>query len=149
MPIRGRKSSGPARRSAMSNLAISGGTPVRSAPYPAWPAMDESDAQAVADVVRSGQVGGFPEPGPKAAEFAAAFAAYQGAAHGVVMANGTVTMEVALKALGDGGGRTARLRRCRGRPLDDRLRPAGGGDLAPHARHHAGAPGPADGRHGP
>jgi dTDP-4-amino-4,6-dideoxygalactose transaminase len=88
----------------MSNLAISGGTPVRSAPYPAWPAMDESDAQAVADVVRSGQVGGFPEPGPKAAEFAAAFAAYQGAAHGVVMANGTVTMEVALKALGVGWG---------------------------------------------
>src|SRR5919204_400091 len=30
MPIRGRKSSGPARRSAMSNLAISGGTPVRA-----------------------------------------------------------------------------------------------------------------------
>ena len=33
-----------------------------------------------------------------------AFAAYQGARHGVLMANGTVTMEVALKALGIGWG---------------------------------------------
>jgi dTDP-4-amino-4,6-dideoxygalactose transaminase len=52
----------------------------------------------------SGRWGGFPEPGPRAAAFAAAFAAYQGAEHGVVMANGTVTLEVALKALGIGWG---------------------------------------------
>jgi dTDP-4-amino-4,6-dideoxygalactose transaminase len=88
----------------VSQLAISGGTPVRSAPYPDWPSLDESDVEAVAAVVRGGQVGGFPEPGPKAAEFGAGFAAYQGAAHGIVMANGTVTMEVALKALGVGWG---------------------------------------------
>ena len=88
----------------MSRLAISGGSPVRSAPYPDWPSLDESDVEAVTAVVRGGQVGGFPEPGPKAAEFAAGFAAYQGAAHGIVMANGTVTMEVALKALGVGWG---------------------------------------------
>ena len=88
----------------MSRLAGSGGTPVRSTPYPDWPSLDESDVEAVTAVVRGGQVGGFPEPGPKAAEFAAGFAAYQGAAHGIVMANGTVTMEVALKALGVGWG---------------------------------------------
>ena len=88
----------------MSRLAISGGTPVRSAPYPDWPSLDESDVEAVTAIVRGGQVGGYPEPGPKAAEFAAGFAAYQGAAHGIVMANGTVTMEVALKALGVGWG---------------------------------------------
>jgi len=88
----------------MSRLAISGGTPVRSTPYPDWPSLDEADVDAVTAILRGGQVGGFPEPGPKAAEFAAAFAAYQGAAHGIVMANGTVTMEVALKALGVGWG---------------------------------------------
>ena len=88
----------------MSKLAISGGTPVRSTPYPDWPSLDESDVEAVTAVVRGGQVGGFPEPGPRAAEFAAGFAAYQGAKHGIVMANGTVTMEVALKALGVGWG---------------------------------------------
>ena len=88
----------------MSRLAISGGTPVRSVPYPDWPSLDEADVDAVTAILRGGQVGGFPEPGPKAAEFAAGFAAYQGAAHGIVMANGTVTMEVALKALGVGWG---------------------------------------------
>jgi dTDP-4-amino-4,6-dideoxygalactose transaminase len=88
----------------MSRLAIRGGTPVRTDPYPAWPEVGEQDAQAVADVVRSGQIGGFPEPGPRAAEFAARFAEYQGAGHGIVMVNGTVTMEVALKALGIGWG---------------------------------------------
>jgi dTDP-4-amino-4,6-dideoxygalactose transaminase len=88
----------------VSRLAVSGGTPVRSTPYPEWPSLDESDVDAVTAVVRGRQVGGFPEPGPKAAEFAAGFAAYQGAAHGIVMANGTVTMEVALKALQVGWG---------------------------------------------
>ena len=87
-----------------NHLAIRGGDPVRTDPYPAWPEIDERDAQAVADVVRHGQIGGWPEPGPKAAEFSSRFAAYQGAAHGMVMVNGTVTMEVALKALGIGWG---------------------------------------------
>jgi dTDP-4-amino-4,6-dideoxygalactose transaminase len=85
-------------------LALFGGDPVRTDPYPAWPEIDERDAEAVADVVRHGQIGGWPEPGPKATEFSSRFAAYQGAAHGIVMVNGTVTMEVALKALGIGWG---------------------------------------------
>ncbi|MDQ4028313.1 MAG: DegT/DnrJ/EryC1/StrS family aminotransferase, partial [Actinomycetota bacterium] len=88
----------------MAELAINGGTPVRASEYPRWPAGDDRDLEAVADVVRSGRWGGWPEPGPKAAEFEAGFAAYQGAEHGILMANGTVTMEVALKALGIGWG---------------------------------------------
>src|SRR6266536_2712475 len=88
----------------MAELAIRGGAPVRPHGYPEWPVHDERDVEAVAAAVRSGRWGGFPEPGPLAAEFAARFAAYQGAAHGVVMSNGTVTMEVALKALGIGWG---------------------------------------------
>jgi dTDP-4-amino-4,6-dideoxygalactose transaminase len=88
----------------MSVLAIRGGSPVRTEPYPAWPEIDDSDVSAVTGVLRSGRIGGFPEPGPKAAEFASRFAAYQGAGHGILMANGTITMEVALKALGIGWG---------------------------------------------
>src|SRR6266568_3090826 len=89
---------------AMAELAIRGGTPVRPRGYPEWPVHDERAVEMVAAVVRSGHWGGFPEPGPLAAEFAARFARYQGANHGVAMANGTVTMEVALKALGIGWG---------------------------------------------
>jgi dTDP-4-amino-4,6-dideoxygalactose transaminase len=88
----------------MAELALCGGVPVRPQGYPAWPVHDERDADAVAEVVRGGRWGGFPEPGPLAAAFAERFAAYQGCRHGVVMANGTVTMEVALKALGIGWG---------------------------------------------
>ncbi len=88
----------------MSVLAITGGTPVRTDPFPRWPHLDESDVEAVVAVVRSGLVGGWPEPGANASAFAEGFAAYQGGRHGIVMVNGTVTMEVALKALGIGWG---------------------------------------------
>jgi dTDP-4-amino-4,6-dideoxygalactose transaminase len=83
----------------MPELAINGGTPVRSTDYPAWPVVDDEVVAAVTDVVRSGEWGGFPEPGVNGGAFEEAFAAYQGAAHGVLMMNGTVTMEVACKAL--------------------------------------------------
>src|ERR671935_1455067 len=88
----------------MPKLAMNGGTPVRATPYPSWPVWDDRDVEAVTTVVKSGNWGGFPEPGPNAERFEEAFAAYQGARNGVLMANGTVTMEVALKALGIGWG---------------------------------------------
>jgi dTDP-4-amino-4,6-dideoxygalactose transaminase len=88
----------------MAELAIAGGRPVRTTPYPDWPHGDDEDVAAVEEVVRGGRWGGFPEPGPKAEAFEEDFASYQGARHGVLMANGTVTMEVALKALGIGWG---------------------------------------------
>jgi hypothetical protein len=93
----------------MPELAIAGGAPVRAEPYPEWPLGDDEDVAAVEEVIRGGRWGGFPEPGPKAAAFEEAFAAYQGARHGVLMANGTVTMEVALKALGIGWGDEGRI----------------------------------------
>src|SRR4029450_5807403 len=88
----------------MAELAVRGGTPVRPQGYPAWPVHDERDVEAVTAVVRGGRWGASPAPGPRPAQFAARFAAYQGSGHGVVMSNGTVTMEVALKALGIGWG---------------------------------------------
>jgi dTDP-4-amino-4,6-dideoxygalactose transaminase len=88
----------------MPELAINGGTPVRSTDYPAWPVVDDDVVAAVTDVVRGGEWGGFPEPGVNGGAFEEAFAAYQGAAHGVLMMNGTVTMEVACKALDIGWG---------------------------------------------
>ena len=88
----------------MSELAILGGAKTRTEAYPAWPVWDERDVQAVTDVVRSGQWGGFPYPGPKTAELAKKFAELQGGGYAVPMINGTVTMEVALSAAGTGWG---------------------------------------------
>ena len=85
-------------------LAILDGTPVRGQGYPSWPEIDQADVDAVTSVVRSGQWGGHPVPGPKAKAFGEAFAALQGARHAILMMNGTVTMEVALKTLDIGWG---------------------------------------------
>ena len=67
----------------MAHLAIRGGRPVRTQQYPAWPIWDQREIDAVSNVIRSGRWGGFPEPGPHAAAFAAAFAAFQSAKHGI------------------------------------------------------------------
>ena len=88
----------------MSDLALNGGEPVRKAPYPAWPVHDERELEAVAAVIRSGQWGGYPYPGPHSKAFAEGFAAMQGGEHAVLAVNGTVTLEVALRAAGVGWG---------------------------------------------
>ena len=85
-------------------LAILGGTPVRPEGYPDWPEVDETDVDAVTAVVRSGRWAA-PAPGPLAKAFGERFAMMQGARHGILMMNGTVTMEVALRALDIGSGR--------------------------------------------
>jgi len=88
----------------MADLAILGGEPVRKEPYPTWPVFDERDIEAVTSVIRSGNWGGFPYPGPQSMAFARRFAEMQGGGYAVLMANGTITMEVALRAVGIGWG---------------------------------------------
>jgi dTDP-4-amino-4,6-dideoxygalactose transaminase len=88
----------------MAKLAALGGKSVREEKYPDWPVYDERDIEAVTEVIRSGQWGGYPWPGPKTAEFAKKFAEMQGVNYAVPMMNGTVTMEVALRAADIGWG---------------------------------------------
>lgn len=85
-------------------LAIAGGSLTRPTSYPTWPVIDGDDEAIVLEALRSGRWGGYPEPGPYNARFCADFAKFQGSSHGILMVNGTVTMEVALKALGIGWG---------------------------------------------
>jgi dTDP-4-amino-4,6-dideoxygalactose transaminase len=87
----------------VSKLAILGGTPTKP-PIPIWPVRDEREEQAVVEVIRSGVYGGFPEPAPHAASFAADFAAMHDAAYGIACTNGTITMSIALQAAGIGWG---------------------------------------------
>jgi dTDP-4-amino-4,6-dideoxygalactose transaminase len=88
----------------MSELAILGGSKIRTEPYPQWPVWDQRDIDAVTEVIKSGRWGGYPYPGPKTEELAKKFAEMQGGGYAVPMANGTVTMEVALRAAGVGWG---------------------------------------------
>lgn len=82
----------------MAKLALLGGTPVREAPFPAWPVYDEREELALAEVLTSG-VWGIAADGGKIAEFERAFAAAHDAAHGQAVFNGSVALEVALRAL--------------------------------------------------
>ncbi len=88
----------------MQKLAILGGDPVRKKTYPTWPVFDQRDIDAVTQTIQSGRWGGFPYPGPNTAEFAEKFTKLQGGGHAVPMINGTITMEVALRAAGIGWG---------------------------------------------
>lgn len=82
-------------------LALLGGTPVCAEPPAArWPEPGEAEQRAVADALADGDWGGYPEPGPRASAFAARFAAAHDASHGICAANGSVTLEIALAALG-------------------------------------------------
>lgn len=81
-------------------LAIKGGKPIRHKPFPEWPVYDQDEENALIEVLHSRNWGGFPSPNRKAQEFAKAFAAAHDAKYGVCAANGTVTLELALKAAG-------------------------------------------------
>ncbi len=82
-------------------LALLGGRPVRERPYPSWPDYGAEEAESLLSVLRSGSWGGYNE---KVEEFEAAFAKLHQVAHAVSCANGTVALEVVLRALGIGAG---------------------------------------------
>jgi dTDP-4-amino-4,6-dideoxygalactose transaminase len=84
----------------MSRLAIHGGIPIRTEPWPSWPIYGDREIELLTEVVKSG-CWGF---GPKEEEFAAKFAEYQGAKHGICVSGGARALEVALAVLGVGPG---------------------------------------------
>jgi len=86
----------------MAELAINGGTPVRTKPWPRWPEVDEGDVEAVSEVIWSGKWGRLG--GTKAREFEQKFAEYQGAKYGLGVATGTAALEIALRAMKVGPG---------------------------------------------
>lgn len=88
----------------MSDLAILGGSPVRSRPFSPWPQYKQSDIDRVVRQIESRHWGGFPLPGPVSGEFAQRFAEIHGAKYGLCLANGTVAITVALQAAGIGFG---------------------------------------------
>ncbi|MDW8354378.1 MAG: DegT/DnrJ/EryC1/StrS family aminotransferase [Bryobacterales bacterium] len=88
----------------MSELALLGGQPLRSRPFPPWPQYTDADRARLLEVLESRNWGGYPFPNRYAAEFAERFAAFHGAKYGCAVANGTVALVAALKAAGIGFG---------------------------------------------
>lgn len=84
----------------MEKLALFGGTPVRTTPFAPWPQFDERERTYLLAALESRRWGGYPFPSPLAVEFGQRFAAFHGAEFGIPAANGTVTLEIALRAVG-------------------------------------------------
>jgi dTDP-4-amino-4,6-dideoxygalactose transaminase len=83
-------------------LALNGGTPVRDTakrPWPKWPVWDEQDLNALREVLESG-TWGCAGKATHVPAFAEEFARFQDARFGVTNTNGTVALEIALRALG-------------------------------------------------
>lgn len=88
--------------SAIAQLAIDGGTPVRAEPFPGWPFMTAAQVAAAERVLRSGRVNYWT--GVEGLAFESEFAEYAGARHALSVANGTVGLELALRVCRVGAG---------------------------------------------
>lgn len=73
-----------------------------NSPFAPWPAFSDEEISAVTDVLRSGRVNYWT--GDLCRTFEKEFATYCGVAHAVALSNGTLALDVALKALGIGPG---------------------------------------------
>ena len=81
----------------MAKLAINGGEPVvKIGLGKSWPIFDETEENALLEVLRSGAW----NRREKVDEVGEKFAAYQDAKYGIPLANGTVALQCALKAAG-------------------------------------------------
>jgi dTDP-4-amino-4,6-dideoxygalactose transaminase len=79
-------------------LALHGGTPIRARPFPSWPVFGEAEEARLLRTLRSGKWGRLH--GQEVAEFEERFASAHGCKHGIAVANGTVSLRIALLAAG-------------------------------------------------
>ena len=85
-----------------SRLAVDGGPPVRSLPFPSWPVFDQREEDLLLEVLHTGRWSVLN--GDKVRRFEERFAAYQGARYALCVPNGTLALQLALMALGIGPG---------------------------------------------
>jgi len=83
-------------------LALLGGKPVRSAPFPSWPVIGDNDEKAWMEVLRKGRWNRLN--GQYARLFEEAWAKRMGAGYCLATANGTSALFTSLNALGAGPG---------------------------------------------
>lgn len=83
-------------------LAVHGGTPVRTRPYPSWPPVTATARTALTSAFDDGVWGDVA--GERKLRFERDFASAHGARHALAVSNGTVSLQIALSALGVGSG---------------------------------------------
>ena len=86
----------------MAELAIHGGTPVRTTAYPTWPVHDDHERSNLLEVLDSNQW--WSSQGTKVREFERQWGAFHGTGPAVAVTNGSHAIEVALLATDIGEG---------------------------------------------
>jgi dTDP-4-amino-4,6-dideoxygalactose transaminase len=86
----------------VSTLALLGGEPVRTKPWPVWPDVREDDLAAVREALSSGKW--WQHEGEHVTAFEREFAAYHDSKYGVAVNSGTTALQMALEALKVGPG---------------------------------------------
>ncbi len=84
----------------MAKLAIAGGTPIRKRSFPGWPVVTDNDRAKLLSVFDSGKW----KNGDATCRFSERFAARCKTKHCLLVANGTVSLELIIRALGIGYG---------------------------------------------
>ena len=80
------------------SLAISGGTPVRTAPWPSWPVWNEEAESKIVEMYRTGNW--YRNTGKYCDEFETVYAKLIGTKHCLATASGTTALTIALHASG-------------------------------------------------
>lgn len=86
----------------MDGLAIFGGKPTRTNPFPKWPIFDDKERSLLLEALTSRNWGQSLGLGPKAEEFAERFATFCGVRHAIPVSNCTSALVLALQAVGIG-----------------------------------------------
>ncbi|MCD9020839.1 DegT/DnrJ/EryC1/StrS family aminotransferase [Cohnella silvisoli] len=81
-----------------SRLAVDGGSPIRTHPFPEWPIFGELEEKLMLEAVRSGNWGGVNPD--KIKSFEEKFARLHDAKYAITVNNGTVAISIALLAAG-------------------------------------------------
>jgi perosamine synthetase len=85
-----------------AQIALKGGKPVRTAPWPKWPLFTDKDKADLAALLDDGRMTSIT--GPKVREFEEKYAAAFGARHALATSNGVTAIHLALAALEIGPG---------------------------------------------
>jgi len=86
----------------MAKLAINGGDPIRTKPFPKWPVWDDSEINALTAVIKSDQWGSIK--GNRVKTFEEKYAKFHQAKYGICVNSGTTALTLALRAVGIGTG---------------------------------------------
>jgi len=85
----------------MSKLAIKGGKPTIEHQWEKWPVVGKTEIELIKKVTESGN---WSYNGPMETEFKKKWAAFNGSKYAILVANGTVSLQLAWEALGIGYG---------------------------------------------